>query len=403
MTRILFLYDNLIDSAILTASSAATGFLASNLKNPFRTKVWRTLGTTPGTADLVIDLSSLWAITGSNLVSNGSDFTGGPPPTGWAATNCTLAAIGGGQAGNCLEITRTAGAKQTASQVITCIPGNRYRLHFYVHDGTNPTEGFDVDISGGSSLVNCAANSSATWDNWAYYYFIADQTAITISLNRNVNGAGTMLFDTIEVYEMTGDSINCIALTGYNWATAPGTLDLEFKNYNTGWGAPADHEHLTWHSTPTANGNKATIIKTFSEKKYLYARLNVVYATDDWDLGRIFLGTYFEPDSNYISTWSHDFIDPSMISQTIGGQDHVDELEQFRRLGFSFMIKTQAQWELFQKMINIVGIRKDLFIAFDYDNEPEEMTIYGKFTSLPGGGNIPRILKRADFSFQESR
>ena len=27
---------------------------------------------------------------------------------------------------------------------------------------------------------------------------------------------------------------------------------------------------------------------------------------------------------------------------------------------------------------------EDLFIAFDYDGEPDEMTVYGKFTKLPG-------------------
>ncbi len=398
-----FLYDNLLDSAVLTESSAATGFPVSNLKNPFRSKIWRTAGTTPGTADLVFDLSSLWSTTGSNLVSNGADFTGGPPPTGWTAVNCTLAAVGGGQAGNCLEITRTAGATQTAKQTITCIPGNLYRLHFYVHDGTNPTENFDVDVTGaGGSLVNCSAASSATWDNYPYYYFIADQAAITVWLNRNVNGAGTMLFDTIEVYEMAGDSINCIALTGYNWASAPGTLDLEFNYYNT-WGGPPATESLTWHITPTVNGNKATIIKTFAEKKYLYARLNVVYAPGDWDLGRLFIGTYFEPTYGYSPNWTGEYIDESIGQRTIGGQDHFDEIEQYREFGLSFKIDSQAQWKLFQTMINTVGVRKDLFIALDYTNEPDEMTIYGKFTSLPGMSSFAPYGQNANFNLRESR
>ncbi len=402
-----FLYNNLLDSATLTASSAATGFPANNLKNPFRTKIWRTAGATAGTANLIIDLTPIWATTGSNLVSNGADWTGGPPPTGWTATNCTLAAVGGGQSGNCLEITRTAGAIQSAKQIITCVVGKLYRLHFYVHDGTNPTENFDVNVTGvgGASLVNCSAASSAAWDVWGYYYFVADQTSITVELNRDVNGAGTMLFDTIEVYEMTGASITSVALTGYNWASAPGTLDLEFSNSNS-WGALAT-ETLTWHITPTANGNKATIIKTFTEKNYPYARLNVVHSPGgtptDWDLGRIFIGTYFQPTYNYDPQPKIDMGDESIGSKTIGGQKHFDEIEKFRPVSFSCTVVSQVQWELFQTMINTVGISKSLFVAFDYDNEPDEMTIYGHFTSLPGASGYAYAAYNLSFGFEEDR
>lgn len=260
-TKILFLYNNLLDSATLTASSAATGFPASNLQNPFRTKVWRTAGATAGTANLVIDHGSAKAVT-------------------------------------------------------------------------------------------------------------------------------------------------CVALTGYSWASAPGTFNFE-ANATDAWGAPSFTQAITWYASPSGNGNKTTIIKTFASQSYRYNRLNVVYSPGavptDWDLGRLFVGTYFAPTANYIPIWTLDFIDPSITSQTIGGQDHIDEIEKYRSLGFSFLVRTQAQWELFQAMINSVGISKDLFIAFDYDSEPDEMTIYGKFTGLPSGRNVPVSYKQADFAFKESR
>ena len=160
---------------------------------------------------------------------------------------------------------------------------------------------------------------------------------------------------------------------------------------------------MTLAANPTTNCNFGTIIKIFTSKYERDLRLNVVNAPGDWDLGRIFIGTYFEPTYGYSPGWTGEYIDESMGQRTIGGQDHFDEIEQYREFGLSFKIDSQSQWELFQKMINTVGIRKDLFIALDYDNEPDEMTIYGKFTSLPGMSSFAPYGQNANFNLRESR
>jgi hypothetical protein len=262
MASIYFLYDNKLDATAtsITASSAATGYPASNLQHAFRTKVWRTAGATAGTANLVI--------------------------------------------------------------------------------------GF------GSALATTA-----------------------------------------------------VALTGYSWTAAPGTLSVQF-NTSDSWGSPAATETLTWAASPTINGNKATICKIFAARTYAYSRLNVVYSPGstptDWDLGRRFIGGYFQPSINYLVDWSENIIDPSVGSRTIGGQDHIDEAEKYREVDFSFYIDTQSQWESFQTMINAVGTSKDLFVAFDYTSEPDEMTMYGKFTRVPNMMRRGRGFQ-ADFTFRESR
>jgi len=264
MTGIMFLYNNLLDAAILTASSAATGFPASNLQNPFRSKVWRTAGATAGTASVIIDHATAKAVT-------------------------------------------------------------------------------------------------------------------------------------------------CVALIGYNWASAPGTLNFDMDaaaTFDSGaGGAPEFSQALTWAANPTANGNPGIIVKTFASLSKRYNRLNVVYSPGatptDWDLGRIFVGTYFEPALSYKRSHRVDIADPSYVLTTIGGQDHVDEVTKYRVRDFRCMAKTRAQWESFMAMINHVGKRKDLIIAFDYDNEPAEETIYGKFTSLPGMQYGP--IMDLPFTFKESR
>jgi len=72
----LLLYNNLLDTATLTASSEATGFPANNLKNPFRTKCWKTAGTVPGTAQLVVDFGS--AQTVDAIALTGYDWATAP-------------------------------------------------------------------------------------------------------------------------------------------------------------------------------------------------------------------------------------------------------------------------------------------------------------------------------------
>jgi hypothetical protein len=259
VTKIIFAYNNLLDSATLTASSENASFPASNLKNPFRSKVWRTAGATAGTANLVINHGSAKAVT-------------------------------------------------------------------------------------------------------------------------------------------------CVALIGYNWTSAPGTLNFE-ANATDAWGAPSFQQALTWAANPTANGNPGIIFKTFASQSYQYNRLNVVYSPGgsptDWNLGRIFVGTYFQPAKGFRRAHQESIIDPSYISQTIGGQDHVDTIAKYRTMTFDCQVLTQAQWESYQAMINNVGASKDMVIAFDYSNEPDEMTWYGKFIKIPGMKRD--ALFELSFAFQESR
>lgn len=257
MSTLIFFYNNLIDSATLTASSEATGFPASNLKNPFRTKYWKTAGATAGTAQLVINHGSAKAVT-------------------------------------------------------------------------------------------------------------------------------------------------ACALTGYpDWAAAPGTLNLEFDDHDA-WGAPDHTEALTWVSNTTPGGNKGTIIKTFASKSHQYNRLSVVNAPGDWNLGRLFVGEYFEPTRDYSWGYEEEVVDPSLISRTIGGQDHADEIERYRVIRVRGIIESQAQWVLYQAMINTVGTRKEIFVAFDFTGEVAERTLYGKFTKVVTVARPPHGFEY-EFEFTESR
>lgn len=398
-----FLFDNLIDNAYvtLTASEEVSGFPASNLRNPHRTKTWRT---SAGPSTLVVDMSSLWAATtGSDLITNGNFNTN---TDNWTPTDCTIASVAGGYGGtNCLEITRTGEAEQTVGQSISGLTvGEMYKLTAYVKSGTSGNEDYALyAIWGGSSSVSKTGTSSGSWV-LATLYFTAQATTITVGVLKGTATAGTMLFDSVQLYKMQDTNgyadmgIEGIALTGYDWATAPSTLQIEFNNENV-WTSPEDTEVLTWVSFLTPGYNKGTIIKKLAAAhRYRYARLN---CDESLDLGRLFLGPVFQPERTYSWGYGEEVVDPSLISASIGGQDHADIIEFYRQITCNGIILTQAQWVLFQKMINSVGNVKPIFAAFDYDNEPVERTIYGRFTKLPS--IVRPYLYEYEFEFTEAR
>ena len=54
-------------------------------------------------------------------------------------------------------------------------------------------------------------------------------------------------------------------------------------------------------------------------------------------------------------------------------------------------------------MMNHVGTFRDFFIAFDYTNERDEMTWYGRFAELPSMKRLTNTAVRIDCVFNEAR
>jgi hypothetical protein len=394
MTKILFLYNNLLDLATLTASSANADFPVANLKNPFRTKPWRTAGATAGTAQLLVDLAPVWENTGSNLLTTWESYAFAPYNTFTPAGCNVTAAIGNdasaSYANNDLSNVLTAGKLYVIVANLTLTSGQAPSL----------SVGPAADAFGYTDIPTTALSAGV---NTIYLTVASSVADYRLWLS---NSGDTNYSCTFTLYEQTGGEVDCAALIGYNWEAAPGTLNDEFNNLNS-WGSPAVTEALTWAVNPTANGNNGIILKKFTSKSYRYNRLSVVYSPGgtptDWDLGRMFVGAYFESTGHFNYPWGLYPVDDSILSTTIGGQDNADEIPHYRLADFTCTVRSQALWESHQKMGNTVGRHKDLVIAFDYDNEPDEMTVYGKFLNLPRM-SAPKALRfDLPYEFKESR
>lgn len=188
------------------------------------------------------------AYTGTNLCSNGGFDS---DTTGWTAVDCTLASVAGGQAGNCLEVTRTGGTKQYAYYTLTGLQiGRKFpigSISLYVKSGTSGDEAFNCYIGtspgGGGSTIGSGTTTGA----WVQY---SNSQVITVTagtmylhVTKNTATAGTMLFDTIVIAYGYGeaplrldsmDQANVEAIRGRDSTIGTYPYGIPIDNFQTG-------------------------------------------------------------------------------------------------------------------------------------------------------------------------
>lgn len=178
--------------------------------------------------------SSTCENVGSDLVSNGGFAS---ETTGWTAVDCTIASVAGGQADNGLEITRTGGDLQYAHQAIAVVPNHTYKISGYLKSGTSGAEIGTIYIYEGETILTTAGGTSS--GDWTAYeaYFKPSTTSVTIRIIKSSATAGTMLFDTVSVYEKTPAYVGADQVAPDRW-TKPTTMSVyrEYSGENTAYG-----------------------------------------------------------------------------------------------------------------------------------------------------------------------
>lgn len=211
------------------------------------------------------------------------------------------------------------------------------------------------------------------------------------------NGTGTVVFA-----GSTKAEVNAVCLAGYDWTSQPSTLKLEM-NATTDFSSPTTTLDIAslWARNPSTIGNQAIIIKKFTTAHFKCYRLRVGHGSS-WALGKVYIGPYFEPTNDrLVEGDGAGLVDPSLVAASVDGQEHVDELTQYRERNFTFLVQTEAQWQAFQKMWNDVGIREDIFVRFS--SVAADYTWYGKFTKAPKVSLTPPSYYKLGFKFKESR
>ena len=196
---------------------------------------------------------------------------------------------------------------------------------------------------------------------------------------------------------------NCIVISDYDWTSQPSTLKLQMHTSTdfSGGGTTAVDIASLWTQNPSTIGNNAAIIKTWTTEKYKCFRLICGHGSS-FSIGKIFIGAKFQPTNDRLQDGdSQEIVDPSIISASADGQEHVDELTKYRTRKFSFFVQTEAQFQAFQKMWNDRGTAKDLYVRFS--SESADYTMYGKFTKTPKISLTPPSYYKIGMQFKESR
>ena len=158
----------------------------------------------------------------SNLVTNGADFTGGPPPTGWVAGRSTLAAVAGGEAGNCLEVTRVSDPNNYGAFPLTTVIGALYKFSGSVKSGTSGNEAYEVvlrDFIANSYVKALSGTSSGSWVGTSGYA-TATITTSALYFYKSSTTAGTMLFDTATVAKVLTPSATGVTISSTKGGTS---------------------------------------------------------------------------------------------------------------------------------------------------------------------------------------
>ena len=155
---------------------------------------------------------------GPELVTNGGFDT---DITGWTAYNSAIASISGGDSGNCLEITRTAGGSQAAYQQIIenhyC-----YLMEGKIKSGTSGNEQGRLSLNTEGSYISQTSTSS--WETISGYR-TSNSLDTRFYCTKISSTSGTMLFDSVSLKKVLSPSATGVTIvseqggTTQNWAS----------------------------------------------------------------------------------------------------------------------------------------------------------------------------------------
>ena len=178
----------------------------------------------------------------------------------------------------------------------------------------------------------------------------------------------------------SADDVRCCALTGYNF-TATATVALAYSDDAVAWTSVG--------GKTVGDGNCLFLFFTVINARYWRLTLNDTNSADGYlELGRVFLGDYWEPNASVLRGWSLKFLDRSDVKKSIGLQKWTNQREIVTQL--TFQLPHLDELDAVKNFLNIarrIGIKQDFFITLlPGASELYQMAtgLYGRFSGIPG-------------------
>ncbi len=205
----------------------------------------------------------------------------------------------------------------------------------------------------------------------------------------------TLTFD----LQSTSENVRCCALTGYNF-TSTATVMIAYSDNGSSW---------TTIEEKTV-GNVTSVFLFFPLRTNRYWRLTLNDSANDSpyiEIGRIFLGDYWEPAITVMRGWSLRVVDRSEVKISIGRQKWTNQKETVTQL--SFQLPPQNEVDAIKNFLNIlrrIGLTYDIFLSLMPDASAvyrEATGLYGRFVNITGVGSVSSFaFDTGQITFEES-
>ena len=173
-------------------------------------------------------------------------------------------------------------------------------------------------------------------------------------------------------------SFNVCGIFGHNF-TAAATATLAWSTDDASWTDVGNFTIL-------ANSDAVVLsrlVMYFSAASKRYWRISIDNPTHPGtylEIGRVILGTYYEPARNYADDYAIEHIDPSEEARTAGRDPIYRQMTIYRRATVRFPRMTETQRLKFQTIFLKVGNTRPMLVSFDpAATDPQVDSMYCSF------------------------
>jgi len=196
--------------------------------------------------------------------------------------------------------------------------------------------------------------------------------------------------------------------TAPSWTS--GWIDVHDSLFGWGQGGHGGHGYGGYLLDDEGEGYIHTFVHFFGGEHYRHWRLSIDDSSNPdghYEIGRLFLGSHFEPQRGFGHGWRVSQVDPSVTGHSLGQAPFSSRREKYFRLSLPFgLAEDDEYWHRFGDLFRRAGVTRDFFLVLlhDPDSTPSQlMRFYGRLERLPEWTAFGPGRGRFNLEFRESR
>jgi len=174
----------------------------------------------------------------------------------------------------------------------------------------------------------------------------------------------------------SAQSVTMLAIMNHNFQSG-GTYKLQ-GNATDSWGTPSVDITLTYNAT--------NLFHYMTAQTYRYWRILMTNTTGTYiSLGRVMLGSYFQPAKSFdIGSYSNRIVDLATSSQSIGGQIHSDVKNYYHEIALTFSHITATDRDNWVTMFETILTHQAIVLTVDTTSTStiNATTYYGRLPDI---------------------